>query len=71
MGDSDAADWAKGLRARAAFLLQDAARCTDPVQRDAMLSEALVYLSEARRLLDQVETEADRRRVSWPTARMH
>jgi len=69
MDGNDPASQAQGLRDRAASLLQDAARCTDPVRRDALLSEALVRLGEARRLLDQVE--AARRGAIRSRSRMH
>jgi len=57
MGGGDTASQAQRLRDRAASLLQDATRCTDPARRDALLSEALMRLDEARRLLDQLEAE--------------
>jgi len=69
MGGGDAARQAQILRERAASLLQDATRCTDPARRDALLSEALTRLDEARRLLDQLE--AERPGANRSTARMH
>lgn len=69
MDGSDAARQAQGLRDWASSLLQDAMRCADPVRRDALLSEALVRLNEARLLLDQLD--AERRGANRPTGRMH
>ncbi len=67
MSSSDSASQAKDLRDRAASLLQDAARCSDPVQRDALLGEALAQLNKARRLLDRPESHGANR----PTTRAH
>lgn len=44
-------------------------RCADPVRRDALLSEALVRLNEARLLLDQLE--AERRGANRPIGKLH
>jgi hypothetical protein len=71
MDESDAANRAKDLRELAASLLRDAARCTDPVLRDGLLSEGLDRLNEARLLLDQAEAEAGSHDAIRPTARMH
>jgi len=63
MGDSDVASQAEALRNRAAGLLQDAARCSDPVRRDALLRGALARLGEARLLLDGADGLGASRRM--------
>ncbi len=70
MGDSDAFDQATSLRDRAASLLQDATRCTDPARRDPMLNKALVRLNEARLLLDRGKARMDCHRASGAATSM-
>ncbi len=54
-GESAAAREVERLRDEAAGLLQQAAACSNPEQRDALTRAALVSIGRARRLLDDGE----------------
>ncbi len=58
MDDSGRAGQAEALRADAASLLQEAARCNDGTERDRLLRDAMAQLDRARRLLAQSEDAA-------------
>ena len=79
MSDGDSArqaqdqaqDQAKALRDHATSLLQQAARCGDPVRRDGLLHAAVARLNAARRLLDQLDDTSERLGSSHSTNGIH
>jgi len=60
MSDGDSASQAQDLRDHATSLLQEAAQCGDPARRDGLLRAAVARLSEARRLLHQLDNTSER-----------
>lgn len=75
MGMSDpetATTQVQRLRSDAAARLNDAAQCSDPAQRDGLVSEALALLAQARVLRNQAECDlqmpGDRESEAAPTS---
>ena len=71
MSDGDGARQAQDLRDHATSLLQDAARCGDPVRRDRLLRQAVARLNEARLLMNQPDAACERLGASHPAQGIH
>ena len=71
MSDGDSAGRAERLRDHATFLLQEAARCGDPVRRDGLLREAVARPNEARLLLDGFDAASERLASNHPIEEAH